>query len=65
MKLEPNFEDFTFVYEFFFKEMDITFPLYDFEAQLLNFIHVAMSQYLDFPEVFSNSLSSVRHGTYC
>jgi len=44
MKPTPDGEDFTFVYEYFFKEFDISFLLSAFECRMLMMINVALSQ---------------------
>lgn len=44
MKPRPDNYDFTYIYEFLFKEYHMTFPLTDFEAGMLNLINVAPSQ---------------------
>jgi len=44
MKHQPNSEDFIFVYEYFSKELDITFPLSIFGAQMLTYMNVAPRQ---------------------
>jgi len=43
MKPRPDSYDFTYVYDFLFKEYDITFPLTDFEAGMLTLM-IAPSQ---------------------
>lgn len=63
MKPKPNSYDFTHVYEFLFKEYDISFPLTDFEAGILMTMDIAPSQlhprslaYLKCFEIFCSHL---------
>jgi len=44
MKSPPNREDFTLVYKYFFKELDIFFPFPDFKCGMLTSINVASYQ---------------------
>lgn len=44
MKPKPDGYDFIYVYEYSFKEYDITFPLTDFEAGMLTLMNIAPSQ---------------------
>jgi len=44
MKLKPDSYDFTYVYEFLFKEYQINFSLSDFEAGMLTIMNIAPSQ---------------------
>lgn len=44
MKPKLDSEDFTSIYDFFFKELDVTFPLSDFKSLMLTFMDVAPSQ---------------------
>ena len=43
MKPKPDSYDFIYVYEFLFKEYDITFPLTNFEAGMLTVMNIALS----------------------
>jgi len=44
MKPSPDNYDFTYVYDYLFKEYNVTFPLIDFEAGMLTLINIAPSQ---------------------
>lgn len=44
MKPKPDSYDFTYVYDFLFKEYGITFPLTEFEAGMLTLMNIAPSQ---------------------
>jgi len=44
MKPRLNSHDFIYVYDYLFKEYNITFPLTDFEAGMLNLMNIAPSQ---------------------
>jgi len=44
MKPRPDSYDFTYVYEYLFKEYNITFQLTDFEAGMLNVMNIPPSQ---------------------
>ena len=44
MKPTPDSYDFTYVYDYLFKEYNITFPLTDFEAGMSNLMNIASSQ---------------------
>jgi len=44
MKPTPDSYDFTYVYDYLFKEYHITFPLTDFEAGMLNLMNIIPSQ---------------------
>jgi len=44
MKCKPNSYDFTYIYEFLFKQFDILFPLSTLEAKMLTTMDVAPSQ---------------------
>jgi len=44
MKSQPNIGDFTYVYEYFSKELDISFPLSPFECRMLIVMNVRPSK---------------------
>jgi len=44
MKPAPDSYDFTYVYDYLFKEYNVTFPLTDFEAGMLTLMNIAPSQ---------------------
>lgn len=44
MKPLPDGENFIFVYEYFFKELDMSLPLSAFECRMLTIVNVAPSQ---------------------
>jgi len=43
MKPKSNSYEFTYVHDFLFKELDVTFPLTDFKEQMLTIKNVATS----------------------
>lgn len=57
MKPDTDSYDFTYVYDYLFKEYNIMFPLTDFEAGMLNLMNIAPSNCIQTAGPLWNALS--------